>query len=79
MKCKLMEEGKVKIKVVKKYIAMNESGESALTLGGYVRLVFLDGTYQSGDLEKITETHITISRGDGEYTYSTTELMAINT
>jgi len=69
----------VKIKVVKKYTAINESGKSALTLGGCVRLVFLDGTYQSGDLEKITETHITISRGDGEYTYSAAELAAINT
>ena len=69
----------MKIRTETIYIAMSESGEAALTLGGYVRLVFLDGTYQSGDLEKISETHITISRGDGEYTYSTAELTAINT
>ena len=69
----------MKIRTETRHIAMNESGEVALTLGGYVRLVFLDGTYQSGDLEKITETHITISRGDGEYTYSAAELAAINT
>ena len=58
------------IRKITEYIAETISGDLLLSAGDHVRLIFNDATYQTGDLEEITEVNITISRGDGDYTYN---------
>lgn len=52
-------------------------GEKTIPIGAHARLVFLDGSYHSGDIEKITTERVTISRSDGEYSYHTGEIADI--
>ena len=64
----------MKIRTEPVYIATGRQGEKVIHPGAYARLIFQDGSYQSGDVEAITGESVTISRSDGEYTYRWKEL-----
>lgn len=67
----------VKIRIETTYIAQNGYGETVIPIGTHARLVFLDGSYHCGDIEKITAERVTISRSDGKYTYHAGEIRDI--
>lgn len=67
----------MKIRVEQTYTAQTALGEKVIPLGVRARIIFLDGSYHSGDIEKITVESVTISRGDGEYTFPVGELADI--
>lgn len=60
----------LKIRKETRCIADNGMTEKVIRPGEHVTLVFHGGAYHSGEVSEITDRVITLSRNDGDYSYS---------
>ena len=60
------------------YIMESGGAEKVLRLGEHATLVFHDGGYHAGELVEITDRVVTLSRNDGDYSYSISAIQDIN-